>query len=114
MYQYGNSCYQTPSAANQIAASSQTGSVVVIGGQPYVLAASGVTDSTITYTYSPAAGGATIAQTVTVIPLPCVMLTAADAVDIGWLIAAAWIGVYAIKYLANHLQSEVNGINNDT
>ena len=113
MYQYGNSCYQTPSAANQIAASAQSGTVVVIGGQSYVLAYSSVTDSTITYLYSPAAGGPTISQTITVIPPPCALLTAADAVDIGWLIAAAWIGVYAIKYLANHLQSEVDGIKND-
>lgn len=84
-----------------------------IGGQAHVLAVSSVTGSSITYEYFPAAGGASILQTVAMVPPPCALLTAADAAEVGWLIGAVWIAVYAIKFLANYFQSEIDGIKND-
>lgn len=113
MFQHGSTCYQTASAANQVAASAQAGSVVQIGGQTYVLAVSGVTDTSITYDYSPVSGRAHILQTVAMVPAPCGLLTAADALEIGWAIALCWLTVYAITFISNMLKAEIAGSQND-
>ena len=88
MYQVGATCYNTATAANFAAASAQSGSVVLIGGNSYILAVGAVTDTTVSYDYSPLAGGATVSQTVALSPAPCGLLTSEDAVTIGWAIAA--------------------------
>ena len=114
MFQYGATCYPSASTVNQLTGAAQAGSVVLIGGQPHVLAISGFTDTSITYSYSPVSGGAVVSQTVANIPPPCALLTAADAVEVGTMIGVAWVAVYAIKFLANYFQSEIDGIKNDT
>lgn len=114
MYQHGSTCYESSATVNSLIAASNVGSVVRIGDQTYVLAVSGVTDTSITYEYFPAlAGGSSVIQTVAMAPPACALLTAADAVEVGWLIGGVWIAVYAVKFLANYFQSEIDGIKND-
>jgi hypothetical protein len=112
MFQVGSTCYQTAIAANTAAASAQSGSVVLIGGNSYILSVASVTDTTVTYDYSPLDGGATVSQTVALTPAPCGLMTADDAVTIGWLIAACWLSVYAITFLIGIAKSSF-GAQND-
>lgn len=111
MFQVGATCYQTASAANAAAASAQSGSVVLIGGQSYVLSVSGVTDSTISYDYSPAGGGPVLSHSVVVNPQPCGLLGVDDAYALGWLVAGCWLAVYAITFLVQVAKSSFGNQN---
>lgn len=112
MFQAGATCYGTAAAANAASASAQSGSVVLINGQSYVLSVSGVSDTTVTYDYSPLAGGAMVSQTVALTPPACGLLTTDDAVIIGWAIAACWLSVYAVTFLIGVAKSSF-GAQND-
>lgn len=111
MFQAGATCYATPSAANAASASAQSGTVVQVSGNSYVLSVAGVTDTTVTYDYSPLSGGAMVSQTVALTPPPCGLLTSADAVVIGWSIAACWLSVYAVTFLIGVVRSSFGSQN---
>ena len=113
-YQVGSTCYGTALAANQASVSSLAGTIVLMGGQSQVLSVQAVSDSAITYGYTPLGGGALSSQTVAITPLPCNLLTAEDAMSIGWQIAAVWLTVYAITFIANYLKRETFGVSDDT
>jgi hypothetical protein len=113
MFQVGASCYATSQAANEVSASAQAGSVVLIGGQSYALSVAEVTGTAVTYVYSPASGGATISQTVAMLPPTCGLLTAADASDIAWMIAVAWVAAFCIKFLARAVRNESDEVKYD-
>lgn len=99
MFQVGSACYSTAAAANAATASAQSGAVVTSGGAARVVTVTAVDGSSITYTYH-GLDGSTVVQTVQHSPQPCGLLTASDAVDIGWLIGGAWLAVYAVMFLA--------------
>lgn len=112
-YQVGSTCYETALAANQASSSSLAGSIVLVGGQSQVLSVQAVSDSAITYGYTPLSGGALTSQTVAISPLPCNLLTAEDALAIGWQIGIVWLSVYAITFIASYLKRETFGVNDD-
>lgn len=104
MFQVGATCYDTAAAANAASGSAQSGSVVLIGGQPHVLAFASSTDTTISYDYAPVSGGAVVSQTLVSNPPVCGLLTAADALEVGWMIGGAWVAVYAVTFLIGVLR----------
>lgn len=105
MYQVGAACYSTPTAALQAIASGQTGAIVQHGGAGYIATAAG-SETGITYTFHPVAGGTPITQSVTLAPEPCGLLTAADGLQMGWLIVAAWVAAFSIMFLARVMRGE--------
>lgn len=105
MYQVGTACYSTPTAALQAIASTQTGAVVQQGSTLYATVATG-TATGIDYVFHPLAGGPTFAQSVAITPEPCGLLTAEDGLQIGWMVAACWIAVYAVLFIARALRGE--------
>lgn len=96
MYQVGSACYSTPTAALQAIASRQTGAVVQHGGAAYIATAT-ATETGISYAFQPVAGGAPIVQSVAVTPEPCGLLTAADGMQMGWLVATAWVAAFLAR-----------------
>lgn len=114
MFQHGSACYELASTVNQLTASAELGRVVLIGGQSFVVSVAGFTDTTITYEYLPAGGGASVLQLVPSSPPVCGLLTAADALQMGWAIGAVWLAVYAVTMITSYIKSEVDGIKNDT
>lgn len=107
MFQVGAACYSTPTAALQAIASSQTGSIVQHGGAGYIATAMG-TDSGILYTFQPLAGGPAISQAVAFSPEPCGLLTAADGLQMAWLIIGAWVAAFAVMFIARTLRGETS------
>lgn len=104
-YQVGDACYPTPSAAAMASASTVSGSFVSRGTTLYQVNVTGVTDTSITYRFTPAVvTGTVVNQTIPFTAQPCGLLVASDGVQVGWMIAAAWIGVYAIKWLARTIR----------
>lgn len=95
-FQVGSTCYSTPAGALSAAASSQVGTVVSHGGSAYVVDASSVTASSISYRLTPVGGGTPIASVVSMSPQPCGLLTAEDGAMLGWAIAAAWIATAVV------------------
>lgn len=109
-WQFQGSCYPTPLAANQAAASASSG--VASGG--VVVSATSVTDSTITYDVVDLTSGVTTQRVVSVTPQPCNLLGYDDAVQLGWLFIAMFVSVYAVRYLASMADRFFNGAPNDT
>jgi len=103
-YQVGSACYETPEAAASAAASAQVGGIVQNGAVSYVVNASSVDGSSITYVLSPVAGGVPLTVVAPFTAQPCGMLGTADAVQMGWLVAAAWCGVWAVKFMATAIK----------
>lgn len=98
-WQFQGSCYPTPLAANQAAASASSG--VVSSGS--VVVATAVTESSISFDSTDLSTGTVVSRTVTVDPQPCNLLDASDGEAIGWLLVGAWASVYAIRWLATVL-----------
>lgn len=99
MWQVGPTCYSTKTAALQAAASAQAGAIVQQGGGAYVVSVSAVAENGIEYSFSPLAGGASLTVQTLQEPMPCNLLTSADALPIAWAIAGGWIAIYIIKSL---------------
>jgi hypothetical protein len=105
-FQVGSACYPTEVAAAQAAASSQVGSIVNHSAAAYVVGVSNVTASSITYQFDPVGGGAPITLVSPYQPQPCNLLTLEDGVELGWLMVAVWVGVYAVMHIARVLRGE--------
>ena len=106
-FQVGSACYETAEAANAAAASSLVGANLEHGGSVVVVDVAGVTATTITYSYTPL-GGTASTQTFAATPQPCVLMGATDAVVMGWGIAAAVLGVYALMFLTRGFRDHGN------
>ncbi len=106
MFQAGNACYGSPASALSALASSQVGAVIVEGGTAKVIGVQSVTDTAITYTLTPLAGGATVVSTVSLQPQPCGLLTASDALSISWAIVAVWLVAWGLSFIARHITRE--------
>lgn len=106
MYQVGSACYDTLLQAAQAQASTVVGSVVAHGSAAYVVGVSAVSDASITYSLTPFGGGAQLVLEVPNQAQPCGMLMGADGLQIGWMVAAAWIAAYAISFLKRAIPSE--------
>lgn len=105
MYQVGSACYSSAAAANSATASVQSGAVVSQSGTVRIVTVLSVNDSSITYSFT-GLDGSVVSQTVQHIPQPCGLLTAADGLQIGWLIVGAWLAVYAVMFIARALRGE--------
>jgi len=98
-YQVGSTCYSSALVANQAVAASIAGTVGTVGGQSVVISVQAVSDSSITYGYTPLAGGATASTVVALLPMPCGLLDTADGLLLGWAVAAAWLATAAVLFL---------------
>lgn len=98
-YQVGEACYSTALEAVQVMASSAVGGVVVIGSKAYVVNATSVTGSSITYGFAEVGGTGTMTKVATVNPQPCGLLDWQDGLTIGWAIAAAWIATAVVLHI---------------
>lgn len=108
MFQQGSACYVTAQQANQAQASGLVGSLVQLGGEPFAVNVLDVTDIGITLQLQQVAGTGTVTKTISVTPQPCGLLQAEDALQIGWLIAAAWIGAFCVTFIARYFRSAVD------
>lgn len=103
-FQVGTACYPTATAAAQATAAA----VVPTAFENVVISVAAVTDSTITYLYTPV-GNAAISPYTVVQPIllqPCNQLSAEDALYVGWVIAGAWLAIYGIQILARMFRGE--------
>lgn len=98
MAQAGSTCFSTPAAAAAAVASGEAGQVVSGGSVVYVVdaAASG---ASITYTLLPVGGGTPVTLDFTPTFPDCQLLDWADGLQLGWLVAAAWLAVAAVLFL---------------
>ena len=99
-FQVGSLCYGTALDAVQAIAAGQVGTILVKGSVVYVVDVSAVTDASITTVLNPVGGGTALTTVVPVTPQPCGLLEWQDTLALGWLVVAAWVAVYAVKFLA--------------
>lgn len=107
-YQVGSVCYPTAEAAAAASASSVVGSIVNHGGSAYVVNVDGVTSEFVYYSFTPVIGGVTTYMEFAYTPQPCGMLGADDAITMGWMVGAAWLGAYALMFLGRVVRDMVN------
>lgn len=98
-FQVGTTCYSGAAQALSAAASGQVGAVVVHGGAAYVVGVDAVAADSITYRFTPAAGGQVLQAVVQVTPQPCGLLDWQDGLSLGWGVATAWIVTAAVMYM---------------
>lgn len=98
-YQVGPSCYSEASAAVAAIASAQIGAVVQHGGAAYVVDASQVGASSITYNLTPVGGGNVLQVVSPVSVQPCGLLDWQDGLVLGWAVAGAWLATAAVMFL---------------
>lgn len=106
MFQVGTACYSTATEAAQASASSQVGTVVSHGGAAFVVDLVSASNDSITYRLQPMAGGTPYQTTVGYTAQPCGLLQVQDGLTMGWMIAAAWIGAYALLFITKALRGE--------
>lgn len=98
-YQLGTACFETVGAAAKAAAAAAVGQVVPAGGTVYVVGAVGAADGSISYTLSEVGTTATLSHVATPTYPECVLLTAGDAVEMGWGVIAAWVAAWSLLQL---------------
>lgn len=95
-YQVGFACFDSVGAAAHAIAAGQTGKVVPAGSVVYVVDAA-ASDASITYTLRDIAGATADVVSIQSLSIPpCELLTAGDAVSMGWGVLAAWIAAFAL------------------
>lgn len=104
-FQFGESCYSTALAAAQASAASQIGSIVQIGSASYVVDVASASESSITYKFQDVLSTASVTKVASYTPLPCGLLDTADGVELGWLVAAAWIATAVVLHMRKAAQS---------
>lgn len=102
-YQIANACYSTPQQAAQAAASAQLGSVIQNAGSSYIVEVLSVSDNSISYSFRPVAGGTPLTVVSAFNPQPCNLLQWGDGLQMGWMVAAAWVGAFSVTFLAKTL-----------
>lgn len=97
-FQVGPNCYASAVQAAQAQASSMAGSVIQ-GPSAHVVDVSAVSETSITYQFTPVGGGSPLTLVAPFTAQPCNLMTAEDGLSIGWSIAAIWLGVYALIFI---------------
>ncbi len=105
-FQVGSACYATEAGAAAAAASAEVGSVVTHGSTAYVVDVSSVSDTSITYVFTPVGGGTAATLVAPFSAQPCGLLTWSDGLTMGWGIGTAWILAYAILALTKAFRSD--------
>lgn len=105
-YQYGTTCYATPTLANKALAFDKSGQVFNNAETVYVSGVGAVTDTTIEITQYRANGSYVGSTVVASNPPPCALLGTADAVELAWAIGGVWIAAWSIKTLAKIFNSD--------
>lgn len=108
MYQALGGCYSTPLEATTALAASYVGQVHQIGGTAHYVISTNPGEYGIVVTYQPANSGSNFTQWQSVNPPECQLMTGADGLELGWLIAGAWLLTYSISFLARYLWREMH------
>lgn len=99
MWQVGSACYSSELAAASAAASSQVGQVIQVGSTAYAVNVDAVASNSITYVLTPFGGGSALSLVAPFTAQSCGLLTAADGLQLGWLVAAVILGALAVMLL---------------
>lgn len=101
MYQVGGTCFNTKTQALSAQASAESGRVLEHSGQAHVVHVLGVSETSVTYSLQPLAGGIATVLEVPQAPQPCQLLTMDDAALIGGAIFLGWITIFGVMSLLN-------------
>jgi len=107
-FQVGQACYGTAEQAAQAVASAEAGSLKQAGQGVYVVGVSAVSDTSITYTLNPVDGTAAFSYVAPFTPQPCNLLSAQDALEVSWMVVAAWAAAHAVMFLVRMLRGEAS------
>lgn len=100
-FQVGSGCYDTALLAAHAQAANAP-HVLSTGGSPVSVSVQSVTESAISYRMTPldASNSASYVSVSPFVAQPCVLLGAADAVSLSWMVSAVWLAVYGVMFLA--------------
>lgn len=108
-FQVGTTCYSTALEAAQSVASAQVGSIVSQAGTAFSVSVQAVADDSISYVLSPLTGGSSFLHVAPFTGQPCNLLQVSDGLQMGWLVAGAWIAAYCVMFIARALRGETDG-----
>jgi hypothetical protein len=99
-FQHGSRCFDTQVQAWESLAAAEVGAFRANEGTLYVTNVSGVTAAGIAYELVPVVPGTTVSFVAAPSMQQCTLLHVEEAQYFGWAIAAAWIGILALRLLA--------------
>lgn len=99
-YQVGMACYSTSEKAAQAVASDNLGAVIQHAGSAHVVELVTLSGEAITYGLRPVGGGPALQITGSYTAQPCNLLQVDDGLAIGWMVAAVWLAVYGVTFIA--------------
>lgn len=106
-YQVGSACFESATQAVQSMAAAH----VPVTESEMVISVASTSDTAITFLYTPVGSGVPPFSVVqNVVLQPCNMLTASDAVNVGWIIGGLWLSIYVITFLIRYLRGETESI----
>lgn len=99
MYQVGGTCFNTKTQALSAKASAESGKVLEHAGQAHLVHVVNVSETSVTYSLQPLAGGIATVLEVPQAPQPCQLLTMSDVAPILAAITLGTLSVYGIMIL---------------
>lgn len=105
-WQVNGVCYPTELAAAHATAALNNGSMYSTSAGVVEVMAANVTDVSIQYVLRNVSNSTQVQRTLILNPQPCELLTVADGIQLGWMVGAAWIGVYALLFLTRAFRGE--------
>lgn len=82
------------------------GSIVQHGTSSFIVDVSTVSENSISYSFSPIAGGTTLLITTPYTAQECGLLSLDDGVQMGWMVIAVWIAVFALLFVTRAFRGE--------
>lgn len=101
-FQVGSACYETALQAAQAYAAT----IEPVIAHPWLIRVQHVTEAAVTYEYRNVVDGAIYLNAHAIHLSPCNLLTAADAVNVGWLIGGVWLSISVVAFLIRYLRGE--------
>lgn len=108
-FQVGETCYPTAKAAGEAIASNAVGTLVTHNGKVHSVQITQVTDTVIGYRLDPIGGPAFLDHPTNFQAQPCNLMSLGDGLQIGWMVAAAWIAVFCVLFITKALRGETDG-----
>jgi len=108
-FQSGDSCYPTAADANMALAYTFKGQLINLGGGPAVVREVASSSNVVALYLAPVDGSPEIEHLISVDPSACILPDVADGALLGWAVAACFIAVFGIMFLARALRGETGG-----
>lgn len=107
-WQVGDQCFETELQAAQVMAALNNGTMYSTSAGVVEVMVANVTETSIQYTLRNLTSQSQVTRTVVLNAQECQLPTVQDGIQLGWLVAGAWIVAYGVLFLTRALRGETS------